>query len=161
MIQKKVCLLGTSGVGKTSLIRQYISGIFDDKYLTSIGVKIDKKALETAKGSIQFLLWDIEGVDQYSPFNPRYVRGASAVIIVVDKSQKQSFIEGGDIYDSVKNLIDCPIVLAINKSDLHDDIAMNESVKLQSLFNLCFKTSAKTGEQIEEMFISLADLLIE
>mgnify|MGYP000200446372 CR=1 FL=1 len=44
MIQKKICLLGASSVGKTSLVKQFVECIFDAKYLTTIGVKIDKKA---------------------------------------------------------------------------------------------------------------------
>ena len=160
MIQKKVCLLGASSVGKTSLIRKYVSGIFDDKYLTSIGVKVDKKVLETAKGSIQLLLWDIEGIDQYSLFNPRYIRGASAVIIVVDRTQKQSFIQANEIYNSVRSLSDCPIILAINKNDLNDDNSIEESLKLKCLFDLSFNTSAKTGEKIAELFTELANLLM-
>ncbi|MGJ8692188.1 MAG: Rab family GTPase [Thalassotalea sp.] len=161
MIQKKICLLGATGVGKTSLVRQYVSGIFDDKYLTSLGVKIDKKIIETANNSVQFLLWDIEGVDQYSAFNPRYLRGASGVIIVVDKTRKQSFIEGYEIYSAVKSLIECPIILAINKSDLNERFSLNDNIEQQRLFELCFQTSAKTGEQVEEMFIALADLLVK
>ncbi len=160
MIQKKVCLLGASGVGKTSLIRQYVSGIFDDKYLTSIGVKVDKKILETSKGSLQLLLWDIEGIDQYSLFNPRYIRGASAVLIVVDRTQKQSFIQANEIYHLVRDLTKCPVVLAINKSDLINENENDESLQLQRLFDLYFHTSAKTGEQVEELFAELAQLLM-
>lgn len=161
MIQKKICLLGTSGVGKTSLIRQYVTGIFDEKYLTSLGVKIDKKIVKAEKEDIQFLLWDIEGVDKYSAFNPRYIRGASGVIIVVDKTRKTSFTEGCELYHLVKKLIDCPIILAMNKSDLSEDFILSECVEQQNLFELYFHTSAKTGEQVEEMFIALADLITE
>lgn len=160
MIQKKICLLGATGVGKTSLVRQFVSGIFDDKYLTSLGVKVDKKVVQLEQASVQFLLWDIEGVDQYAAFNPRYLRGASGVIIVVDKTRKQSFVEGYEIFNSVKSLIDCPIVLAVNKSDLQESFSLSDSVEQQQLFQLCFQTSAKTGEQVEEMFSGLAKLLV-
>ncbi|MGJ8679827.1 Rab family GTPase, partial [Paraglaciecola sp.] len=63
MIQKKICILGASGVGKTSLIKQYVEGIFSEKYLTSIGVKIDKKIVELDSSSVQLMIWDIEGID--------------------------------------------------------------------------------------------------
>ena len=82
MIQKKICVLGASGVGKTSLIKQYVEGIFSEKYLTSIGVKIDKKQVQCESHTVQFMLWDIEGIDRYCGFQPKYLRGASAIIIV-------------------------------------------------------------------------------
>ena len=84
MIQKKICMLGASGVGKTSLVKQYVEGIFSEKYLTSIGVKIDKKQIETAKHIVQLMIWDIEGIDRYCGFQAKYLRGASAFIIVTD-----------------------------------------------------------------------------
>ena len=152
--------MGATGVGKTSLVRQYVSSIFDDKYLTSLGVKVDKKILETNAEQVQFLLWDIEGIDQYATFNPRYLRGASGVIIVVDQTQKKSFETGKTLLSLVKNLTACPIILAINKSDLNENCSLNESLEEYALFDLSFHTSAKTGEQVEEMFLALANLLI-
>ncbi|MDN4500820.1 Rab family GTPase [Alteromonadaceae bacterium BrNp21-10] len=161
MIQKKICLLGTSGVGKTSLIRQYVEGIFDKKYLTTIGVKIDKKLVQLEHQNVQFMLWDIEGADRYSVFQERYLRGAAAYIIVVDQSRSPSLIEGMDIHTLVRQVHPCPTVLAINKSDLETRWHWNskELADYKELFDLSFHTSAKTGEQVELMFTELAELL--
>ena len=63
MIQKKVCILGPTGVGKTSLIKQFVEGIFSEKYKTTIGVKIDKKQVNKDGRGVQLLLWDLEGID--------------------------------------------------------------------------------------------------
>lgn len=163
MIQKKICLLGATGVGKTSLVRQYVQGIFDEKYLTSIGVKIDKKIVEITDASVQFLLWDIEGIDQYANFQRRYLRGASAVIIVVDQSREQSLLEGREIHTLVRDISECVTVLALNKSDLEIKLPwpVQELKNYQSAFDLCFSTSAKTGQQVEQMFGELAQLLME
>lgn len=162
MMQHKLCLLGATGVGKTSLVRQFVQGIFDEKYLTTIGVKIDKKQIDLQGTKVQFLLWDIEGTDQYATYQQRYIRGSSAIIIVVDKSRSQSLIEGMNIYTKVRELISCPIVLAINKSDLVDTWHWSdkELADYQSVFDLHFMTSAKTGQQVEQMFIELAQLLV-
>ncbi|MEP2652993.1 MAG: Rab family GTPase, partial [Paraglaciecola sp.] len=92
MMQKKICLLGSSGVGKTSLIKQYVEGIFSEKYLTSIGVKIDKKQVETESGQVKLMIWDIEGIDRYCGFQPKYLRGAAAYIIVSDQTRSQSLL---------------------------------------------------------------------
>lgn len=163
MIQKKICLLGATGVGKTSLVKQYVEGIFSEKYLTSIGVKIDKKQIETGEQTVQFMLWDIEGIDRYCGFQAKYLRGASAFIIVTDHTRSQSLVEGLDILKMVKEVTNVPGVLAINKTDLtaswHWSDAELDTFK-QS-FNQCFNTSAKTGSGVETMFTHLAHILTE
>lgn len=163
MIQKKICLLGATGVGKTSLVKKYVEGIFSEKYLTSIGVKIDKKEIELASNKIQFMLWDIEGIDRFCGFQPKYLRGASAYILVADQTRSQSLIEGHEIQQMVKDAADIPGILAINKSDLEASWhwSDNEIKQIRSSFALSFNTSAKTGEGVEAMFTELAKLLLE
>ncbi|WDE02938.1 GTP-binding protein [Thalassomonas viridans] len=161
MIQKKICLLGASSVGKTSLVRQFVEGIFSEKYLTTIGVKVDKKVVSLAHEQVQLLLWDIEGNDRYHVFQERYLRGAAAYIIVVDQTRASSLLEGIDIHTLARQASDCPAILAINKNDLqatwHWDDSENKSY--HKLFDLQFITSAKTGEQVEAMFLAIAELL--
>ena len=163
MIQKKICLLGPSGVGKTSLIRQYVEGIFSEKYLTSIGVKVDKKQVDTDSGALQLMIWDIEGIDRYCGFQPKYLRGASAYIIVSDHTRSQSLLEGIEIHRMVKETTDIPGLLAINKSDLPKEWHWSESelTDIKHNFNETFNTSAKTGEGVELMFSYIAQLLSE
>jgi len=162
LIQKKICLLGASSVGKTSLVKQFVEGIFSEKYLTTIGVKIDKKTLSIAEEKIQFMLWDMEGNDTYNVFQERYLRGAAAYIIVVDQTRTSSFHEGLDIHTLARQVTNCPAVLNINKSDLPATwhIDDNENKAYKNLFDLHFSTSAKTGSQVEEMFLALAKLLL-
>ncbi|TDO99383.1 Rab family GTPase [Marinomonas balearica] len=158
MIQKKICMLGASAVGKTSLVKQFVEGIFSDKYLTSIGVKIDKKKLEVDETTVQLMLWDIEGVDRYAGFNPKYLRGAAAAIIVVDQTRTQSFLEGIEICRLVKLEKEIPIFLVANKSDLPKSESWDSAADcgVTSLFELSFSTSAKTGEGVEDMFLNVA-----
>ena len=119
MIQKKVCILGPTGVGKTSLIKQFVEGIFSEKYKTTIGVKIDKKQVNKDGRGIQLLLWDLEGIDRYCGFNPRYLRGASAYIIVVDQTRSQSLLEGMEILELAReHYPDIPAFFVVNKTDL-------------------------------------------
>jgi len=162
VIQKKICLLGASSVGKTSLVKQYVQGIFSEKYLTTIGVKIDKKTITIENDEVQFMLWDMEGNDSYNVFQERYLRGASGYIIVVDQTRSSSLLEGIDINTLARQVTDCPAILAVNKSDLpatwHLDNSENEAYK--NLFDLQFSTSAKTGANVEEMFLTLAKLLL-
>lgn len=161
LIQKKICLLGASSVGKTSLVKQFVNGIFNEKYLTTIGVKIDKKIISLANQQVQFMLWDIEGNDRYSVFQERYLRGASAYIIVVDQTRISSLKEGIDIHALARKFSNIPAILVINKNDLSANWQWQdkEFEDYQGLFDLQFSTSAKTGENVEKMFLALASLL--
>ena len=163
MVQKKICLLGPTGVGKTSLVKQFVEGIFSDKYLTTIGVKVDKHQLELPQGSVQFMLWDIEGIDRYCGFNPKYLRGASAYIIVVDQTRAQSLIEGMEIFQMARDNCDALPVLAINKADLAVQWHWSEEEIQQQReqFSQCFDTSAKTGQNVNEMFEYIGRALLE
>ena len=156
-------MLGASGVGKTSLIKQYVEGIFSEKYLTSIGVKIDKKIVQCEPDDVQLMIWDIEGIDRYCGFQPKYLRGASAFIIVADKTRSQSLIEGNEIFRMAKDVADIPCILALNKSDLDttwhwSDAELNE---IKQEYCNSFNTSAKTGQGVEDMFTYLAKKLME
>ena len=84
MIQKKICTIGAFAVGKTSLIRRYVDSIFSEKYLTTVGVKIDKKPVNVLGQDVTLILWDIHGEDDFQEINMNYLRGSSAYILVVD-----------------------------------------------------------------------------
>lgn len=163
MIQKKICLIGASSVGKTSLVKAFVEGIFNEKYLTSIGVKVDKKVVAVEKQAVQLMLWDIEGYDRYNVFQNKYLRGASGYIIVVDQTRKSSLLEGIDIHALVRAVSSVPAVLAINKSDLQENCLLEDDKINQylSLFDLQFNTSAKTGDNVEAMFQAIAGLTLK
>jgi small GTP-binding protein len=162
LIQKKICLLGASSVGKTSLVKQFVEGIFNEKYLTTIGVKIDKKVITIEKDEIQLMLWDIEGTDRYNAFQERYLRGAAGYIIVVDQTRASSLLEGIDIHNLARQVTDCPAILAINKNDLAATWHWSDSDNktYHSLFNLQISTSAKTGKHVEQMFAEMGKLVL-
>lgn len=163
MLQKKICILGPTGVGKTSLIKQYVDGIFSDKYLTSIGVKIDKKIIDSMFTPVQLMLWDLEGIDKYCGFNPRYLRGAAAYIIVMDQTRSASYVEAIEVYKEAQKHTDVPAILVINKNDLPPALnwAQNDLESVSALFKGVFNTSAKTGSQVEDMFTFLAKTIMD
>ncbi len=66
VIHKKVCLLGAFAVGKTSLVRRYVESIFDKRYQTTLGVKVDKKSLRLEDSVMTLVLWDLAGKDQFA-----------------------------------------------------------------------------------------------
>lgn len=161
MLQKKICILGPTGVGKTSLIKQYVDGIFSEKYHTSIGVKIDKKIVSSGFTPVQLMIWDLEGIDKYCGFNPRYLRGASAMIIVVDQSRLSSLAEAMEILAICKEHSNIPAILAINKTDLDASLTWDESLVQthSSAFEKVFLSSAKTGKNVKNMFEALANIV--
>ncbi len=107
-ISKKVCLLGSVPVGKTSLIRRFVKGIFSDKYLTTVGVKIDKKVVEAGSHEVTLILWDLAGEDEEP--SPRYFVNPE----VLDPSEDMSIHEEGclsvpDYYDEVERPARCRV----------------------------------------------------
>jgi small GTP-binding protein len=160
MLQKKICILGATGVGKTSLVKQYVESIFSEKYHTSIGVKIDKKIIEL-EPQVQLMIWDLEGIDKYCGFNPRYLRGASGMIVVTDQTRFSSLAESIEIFALAKNTIDIPAILAVNKTDLPASMNWDNSLLANHAndFDDIHYTSAKTGESVESLFESIAKLV--
>jgi small GTP-binding protein len=163
VIQKKICLLGASSVGKTSLVKQFVEGVFNEKYLTSIGVKVDKKVVTVNQQEVQLMLWDIEGYDRYNVFQAKYLRGAAAYIIVVDQTRSSSLIEGIDIHSLARNVSNVPAILVVNKGDLQPNWHLEDCQisQFQALFDSQINTSAKTGSNVEEMFQAIAELTLK
>jgi len=151
MIRKKILLLGDFSVGKTSLVRRYVDGAFDDKYLTTIGVKISKKLVEVDGVECELLIWDVEGSTPSKKISLGYYRGASGAIFVTDVTREETLEnlqEHKDIFLSENP--DAHYVTAYNKADMLSEIARERIVE-----DDVFLTSAKDDENVEELFIEL------
>ncbi len=96
MIKKKLCMLGATQVGKTSLVQRFVQTIFSDKYHPTVGVKIDKKQVVLGGRDVSLLLWDVQGEDETYTVRPSYLRGASGYLLVVDGARR------GDVRDRVR-----------------------------------------------------------
>lgn len=162
MIQKKVCLLGSFSVGKTSLVRQFISTMFDEKYLTTVGVKVDKKELTINDTDMMLMIWDLAGEDDYSTIQKSYLRGASGCIMVVDGTRGRSLDTALSIRDSVIDTLgNIPFVMALNKADIQDQWQVTESQIRQLDESMSpMRTSAKTGMNVEVLFSTLAEKML-
>jgi small GTP-binding protein len=164
MIKKKICMLGAFSVGKTSLVQRFVKSIFSEKYLTTVGVKIDKKTLEIGNQEVNLLLWDIYGEDQFQSVQSSYVRGASGYFLVVDGTRRSTLTAAFDILKRMKEeLGDIPFILLFNKADLEDEWELDdhtiEDLSKEGLTML--KTSAKTGMGVEDAFLRLAEKTLE
>lgn len=158
MLQKKICLLGAFSVGKTSLIQRFVSSLFDDKYLTTVGVKIDKKVITSAEKDLMLMIWDLAGEDDYHTLKVNHLRGAAGYILVVDGTRPKSLEVALAVHERAQEALgNVPMVVALNKADLVDDWTLDEAglAELEEKFTV-LKTSAKTGDNVEALFTELA-----
>ena len=160
MIQKKICMVGVFGTGKTCLVQQYVHSIFSVKYLSTVGVKIDKKEVQVGDQKITLMLWDLEGRDGTHDVSASYVRGAHGVIYVADGTRRDTLDQIHDLRQMVGGVVgDIPSVVAMNKVDLVDQWQLtDEDEEAAGVRGLQpFKTSAKTGRNVEATFQWLAE----
>ena len=159
MLQKKVCMLGGSGVGKTSLVSRFVNSMFSDKYLTTIGVKIDKKAVSVGADEMTMMLWDIYGEDEFQTVRDSYLRGASGYLLVADGTRHATLATATALQQKAESVVGrVPFLLLLNKADLQANWQVNESGlwKLAEQGWVVATTSAKTGAGVEDAFTKLA-----
>ena len=158
MIQKKICMLGATGVGKTSLVSRYVLSVFSDKYLTTIGVKVDKKAVTVDGTEVTLLLWDIYGQDEYQTVRTSYLKGASGYLLVADGTRQLTLDTARELQKTAQGVVGAvPFVLVLNKADLAGEWRLDDKAlyKLAEEGWSIVRTSAKTGEGVEDAFLKL------
>ena len=162
MIQKKIVLLGAPAVGKTSLVRRFVQSLFDDAYLTTIGVKVDKKEVRVAGQELALMLWDIAGTEEHFSVPPSYARGAAGYLLVVDGTRPDTLEVGLDLVSSMpRELGAIPGVLVLNKADLVAEWRLEDSaVRAGAWGQPILRASARTGEGVEAAFTALSTALL-
>ena len=164
MKRKKICILGAFAVGKTSLVQRFVKSIFSDKYLTTLGVKIDKKSLVIDGKGVELILWDLAGEDEFVQLRLSYLRGSSGFLLVVDGTRPDSLDTALAMREKAENEVGkVPVLLLINKVDLADQwrIDTGAVARLEEQGLRVFETSAKTGQGVEDAFHALGTELLE
>ena len=159
MIQKKVCMVGVAGAGKTSMVQRFVHSLFSERYHSTVGVKIDRKVVDVDGDEVNLLLWDIEGRTSEQDVPSSYVRGAHAVLYVADGTRRATFDQLPQLRELVRSTVgDVPSLVALNKSDLVDQWALTPSdeASLPDAGLGHVRTSAKTGVGVEDAFHWLA-----
>ena len=158
-MQKKICLLGTFAVGKTSLTERFTKSIFSERYHTTVGVRVQKRTVALGDQALDLIIWDLAGEDEFVALRTAYLRGASGYILVADGTRPETLDRAIDLRRRAHSTLgNVPFVLVVNKTDRLEDWAVDEMV-LDELVGerwLVFRTSAKTGQGVEEAFIRLA-----
>jgi small GTP-binding protein len=159
MIQKKICMLGASAVGKTSLVSRFVRSIFSDKYHTTVGVKVDKKVVALGEDQMDLLLWDLYGEDEFQKMRTSYLRGSSGYVLVADGTRHETLEKAVVLQNRTEETLGkVPFVLVLNKTDLADKWEVDDAA-IEELGRRgwpAFRTSAKTGEGVEQAFLALA-----
>jgi small GTP-binding protein len=163
-LKKKICLLGSFGVGKTSLVARFVHSLFSDKYHTTVGVKIDKKVVTVEGDEVTLMIWDMAGEEDGAPVKLNQVRDASGYLLVADGTRRKTFDVARDIQRRVESEIGRqPFLLLVNKADLREtwEITDSEWRELAASGWVVLETSAKTGEHVEEAFLALTSSILK
>lgn len=170
-VSKKVCLLGDFAVGKTSLVHRFVHNRFDDKYISTVGVKVSRKVVmvphedSASVIKVSLLIWDLAGSEEFRTLQSNYLRGASGAILVCDLTRPTTL-------DSIPGYVEClqriagdvQLVVAANKADLVEQRSLAEEsiAQMASTLNAAYYiTSAKEGNLVETLFRRVAKSLVD
>jgi GTPase SAR1 family protein len=165
-------LLGPFAVGKTSLVERFVYDRFDETYLTTIGVKISQKLLSPVEDpksgqliQYTFLVWDIAAMDKFDGVVENYYRGSAGALAVADLTRPEILPDLRNICDRFHSVSPGAQLLVLgNKLDIFEENKTTISLlkKTASAFSTEYLlTSAKTGEKVEEAFLTLARKMAE
>ncbi len=163
MIRKKICMLGSYAVGKTSLVQRFVEDVFSDRYETTIGVRILKKQLQVEGADVTLMLWDLHGDDEFQRVRPSYLRGASGYLLVADGTRADTLEKVAELHDFAgSHLGDVPFLLLINKRDLEGEWEVDGEMeeRLKRLGWSIHHTSARSGDGVEAAFSELAHRMV-
>jgi len=165
---KKVCILGDFAVGKTSLVRRFVYDRFDDKYISTIGVKVSRKVVVVAQAGelteVVMLLWDLAGSEAFNQIRTSYLRGAAGAILVCDLTRPETLACLSVYADGLRSLApDVPMVLAANKRDLLPVPGGAPEWVAEAADRLAvplYLSSARLGDEVEALFRHLGQMLV-
>jgi len=137
--------------------------MFSDRYHTTVGVRVDKATLEIKSTRIDLMLWDIAGEDEFEALRPAFLRGTSAYILVADGTRPKTLETALQLHQKVRSLEGAkPFLLLLNKKDLASSwrISPSELTWLSEQGWPTIMTSAKTGDEVENAFLKLAQMVL-
>lgn len=155
----KVAMLGAYAVGKTSLVQRFVSGIFSDRYQTTVGVRIDKRQLAVDGIITMLLLWDLQGEDDLHEVPMHHLRGANGFLLVADGTRSATLDTALRLRGEAEKIAGpVPSLLLLNKRDLREqwEVPDDRLATLAADGLPVVSTSARTGDGVEGAFGALA-----
>jgi small GTP-binding protein len=162
----KIIIIGDPGVGKTSLVKKFVTNKFSKDYRITIGTNIFTKEISLKNNQIiKMQLWDIAGQERWEKTRHLYYKGAHGVMMVADFTRKKTFEHLYSFWekDLAKYCKDAPIILIANKNDLENIVSIGEIDTTRKAINAIniFKTSAKNGSNVNECFRNLTEEILK
>ncbi|GFE53354.1 GTP-binding protein ypt1 [Babesia ovis] len=161
----KLVLIGDSGVGKSCVLLRFADDTFTDSYITTIGVDFRFRTIEVEGRKVKLQIWDTAGQERFRTITSAYYRGADAIIVVYDITDKLSFENVSAWLQEVEKFAPDGIhkLLIGNKSDQAQarDVEPTEVQEFSDKHSIPhMEISAKTGSNVEDAFVSLARRLV-
>jgi len=169
--QFKLVLLGESAVGKSSLVLRFVKDQFDDYRESTIGAAFLTQTIALDdKTTVKFEIWDTAGQERYKSLAPMYYRNANCAVVVYDITQASSLDKAKAWVKELQRQANENIVIALagNKLDLASPSSSGSkravetaeaAAYAQEAGLLFFETSAKTAENVKELFTAIASKL--
>jgi small GTP-binding protein len=166
----KICIFGAGGVGKTTLARRYLTGLYDLSTKITMGAEIHVKYVEVLQYKVVLQIWDFGGEEQFRFLLPTYARGAFGGIFMYDISRIATTINLEEWLDNFKEGLlegeeDVPILLVGGKLDLEENrtVTDEDALKLKGKYGFfdLIECSSKTGENVEEIFESIVRAILK
>lgn len=172
---KKICILGDTKVGKTSIVNRYVKEEFQEDYTPSIGTKVSKRNVTITDPShqiqgmiVNLMIWDLLGQREHAALHKVYYAGAEGGIVVCDATRLETVKELGFWVDNFRNVVPgkAPIIVAINKVDATSDGdkdgvigAVKEACRTLNVAYI--EVSARSGGNIEQLFYTVSENMVE
>ena len=160
----KVVVVGDTAVGKTSLIRRYVTGRFEESLLPTVGADFYVKDVKVGGDVVRLVIWDLAGQERFGSIRTAFYRGAKGALVVFDLSRIRTFdhVEGW-VKEVKDHCGEIPLVLVGNKLDLKREVKKEEAEEKAKKIGAAhyLEVCAKTGENVDEMFRKLASLILK
>jgi small GTP-binding protein len=159
----KICLIGATAVGKTSLASRFVHSIFSEAYRTTIGVRIEAREVRRAGHAVQLVIWDLSGEDEFQSVQPAYVAGSAGYLLVIDGIRRETVATARLLSLRVRAAAgNIPFVVVVNKVDLRGDweVTAGDLAPLEQEAGGVFEVSARSGFGVAEAFEALVDRML-